>query len=114
MHAFLEDSGTDSSLVPVAAMVVQAISGVKATLHKAKKSVAQFSWKKGMYCAAGVELRGEDMWNFMAKCVDIVMPRIKDFEGVSGASGDGSGNIGWAFHRDAVGGFPEIEINYDS
>ena len=76
--------------------------------------MVQFKWTKGMPCATGAELRGEEMWNFLAKCVDVVMPRIKDFEGVTGRSGDGSGNIAFGFGREAVGAFPEIEVNYDA
>ena len=62
----------------------------------------------------GVELRGEDMYNFLAKVVEVVMPRIKDYKGVSGSSGDSSGDIGWGFGPEVVGGFPEVEVNYDA
>ena len=54
------------------------------------------------------------MYNFLAKVVEVVMPRIKDYQGVSGQSGDNSGNIAWAFGPDTVGTFPEVEVNYDA
>lgn len=60
------------------------------------------------------ELRGEDMWCFLSKLIDLVMPRIKEFKGVSEGSWDGSGNLTWGMNKEAVGLFPEIEINYDS
>lgn len=64
--------------------------------------------------ALGCELRGEDMWCFLSKVVDVVMPRIKEFKGVSGSSGDSNGDISFGLSNDVVGMFPEIEINYDS
>lgn len=62
----------------------------------------------------GVELRGEDMYHFLAKVVEVVMPRIKEYKGVSGKSGDSSGNIAWGFGPETVGTFPEVEVNYDA
>jgi len=44
----------------------------------------------------------------------VVMPRIKEYKGVSGSSGDGSGDLAWGFGPDVVGVFPEVEINYDA
>lgn len=59
------------------------------------------------------ELKGEDMYCFLAKVVDVVMPRIKDYKGVSGGSGDGNGTLAFGFPQETVGMFPEVEINYD-
>jgi len=95
-------------------MVLQAITNVRATVYEAKKSIANFNLKEGKPCAVGVELRGEDMYCFLSKVVEVVMPKIKEFKGVSGASGTGSGDIGWGFGPDAVGNFPEVEVNYDA
>lgn len=64
--------------------------------------------------AVKVELRGEDMYCFLSKVVDVVMPKIKEYKGVSGGSGDGSGNLAFGLQANAVGMFPEVEINYDA
>lgn len=95
-------------------MALQAITNVRCKIFKAKKSIVAFGTTKGKAMGLGCELRGEDMWCFLSKVVDVVMPRIKEFKGVSGGSGDGNGNLGWGFGSDVVGMFPEIEINYDS
>ena len=95
-------------------MVLQAITNVRATTHDAKMSIMQFGIKKGKACSVTSELRGEDMWGFVSKMVDLVMPRIKDFRGVSGKSGDSSGDIGWGMGGEVVGLFPEVMVNYDA
>lgn len=64
--------------------------------------------------AVKAELRGENMYCFLSKVVDVVMPRIKEYKGVSGGSGDGSGNLAFGLQSSAVGAFPEVEVNYDS
>ena len=64
--------------------------------------------------AVKCELKGEDSYHFLSKLVEVVMPKIKDYKGVSGGSGDGSGNLALGFGREVVGTFPEIEVNYDA
>lgn len=114
MHSFLKEAGADAAHVQVAGMVVQAVTNVRATVFRAKHSIANFNLREGSPCAVGVELRGEDMYNFLAKVTEVVMPRIKDYKGVKGRSGDSSGDIAWGFSPDTVGTFPEVEINYDA
>lgn len=114
VHSFLREAGSDSAHIHVAGMVLQAITNVRATVFDAKQTIANFSLRKGKPCAVGVELRGEDMYCFLSKVVETVMPKIKEFKGVSGASGTGSGDIGWGFGPDTVGSFPEVEVNYDA
>jgi large subunit ribosomal protein L5 len=53
------------------------------------------------------------MYHFLSKCVDVVMPKIKDWRGVKGSSGDSSGNLAFGFTPEEVAMFPEVEINYD-
>ena len=95
-------------------MVLQAITNVRATLFQARKSVVNYKLIKGKTCAVGMELRGETMYDFLSKLVEMVMPRIKEWKGVSAASGDSNGNISWGLDPDVVGMFPEVEVNYDS
>ncbi len=114
VHSFLKDAGVDMQYLHVAGMVIQAITNARAKVFRAKHSIANFNLRKGNPCAVGVELRGEDMYHFLAKVVEVVMPRIKEYKGVSGSSGDSSGDIGWGFSPEIVGAFPEVEINYDA
>lgn len=95
-------------------MVMQAVTNKRATVFRARHSIADFNLKKGNACSVGVELRGEEMYDFLAKVTEVVMPRIKDYKGVRGRSGDGSGDIAWGFGPDTVGTFPEVEVNYDA
>ena len=95
-------------------MVLQAITNVRAQTHDAKMSIVNFGLKKGQACALTSEMTGEDMWCFLSKMVDLVMPRIKDYKGVSGKTGDSSGNLTWGMTSEAVGMFPEIMVNYDA
>ena len=114
MHAFCGNKNTRHVDLPVAAMVIEAITGLRATVYDARRTIGNFGLMKGQPTAVGVELRGEQMFDFLAKVVDIVMPKIKDYAGVAGRAGDSSGNINWRFEKDTVGLFPEIEINYDA
>lgn len=95
-------------------MVLQAITNVRCTVHNARQSIASFKLRKGKAAAVGCELTGEDAWHFLNKVVELVMPRIKDYKGISGGSGDGSGNLAFGFGKEIVGMFPEVEVNYDA
>ena len=54
------------------------------------------------------------MYHFLSKLVDVVMPKIKDYKGIKGSSGDSSGCIGLGLTEEQVALFPEIEVNYDA
>ena len=114
VHSLVKGATGDSAYLHVAGMVLQAITSVRCTVHRAKKTVASFGLKEGKAISLSCELKGEDMYHFLAQCVDVVMPGIKDWKGVSGKSGDGSGNIGWKFDSETVGAWPEVEVNYDA
>ncbi|KAF2721330.1 ribosomal protein L5 [Polychaeton citri CBS 116435] len=102
-----------SSYLHTAGMVMQAITGVRAQAHAAKKSVASFGIRQGKYLSVTCELQGEAMYHFLSKVVDVVMPKLKDWKGVKGSSGDSSGNIAFGLTGEEVATFPEIEVNYD-
>lgn len=104
---------TTSAALHVAGLVLQSITNVRATVHRARKSIATLGLRERQAVSVSCDLTGEDMYCFLAKVVDVVMPKIKDYKGVSGGSGDGSGNLAFGFPGETVAGFPEIEINYD-
>jgi len=88
---------------------MQLIAGQKPVVVKAKKSVANFKVRAGMNIGAKVTLRGERMWYFADKLMNIVLPRVRDFRGVSDKSFDGRGNYAMGVKEQLI--FPEI--NYD-
>ena len=85
------------------------IAGQKAIVTKAKKSVANFKVREGMNIGAKVTLRGDRMYYFADKLMNIVLPRVRDFRGVSDTSFDGRGNYAMGVREQLI--FPEI--NYD-
>ncbi|MBR0425305.1 MAG: 50S ribosomal protein L5 [Clostridia bacterium] len=85
------------------------IAGQKAVITKAKKSVANFKVREGMNIGAKVTLRGDKMYYFADKLMNIVLPRVRDFRGVSDKSFDGRGNYAMGVREQLI--FPEI--NYD-
>lgn len=103
----------DSAHLHIAGMVVQAITNIRCTPHASRSNVMQWGIRKGKYVAVTAQLHGEDMYDFLGKTVDIVLPRIKEWKGVSGTSGDSNGNISFGLSRDAVAFYPEVEVNYD-
>ena len=85
------------------------ITGQKAVVTKAKKSIANFKLREDMPIGAKVTLRGERMYEFMDKLMNIALPRVRDFRGVSDTSFDGRGNYAMGLKEQLI--FPEI--NYD-
>ena len=86
-----------------------AITGQKPVVTRAKKSIATYKLREGMQIGAKVTLRGDRMYAFFDKLVNIVLPRIRDFRGMSRTSLDGRGNYALGLKEQLV--FPEI--NYD-
>ena len=113
VHTMVKNASTDSAHLHVAGMVMQAITSVRATTHSTKKNVAGFGIRQGQYLSMTCELKGEDMHHFLSKVVDVVMPKIKDFKGIKGSTGDSSGNLAFGLRAEEVAMFPEVEVNYD-
>ncbi|WP_373721680.1 50S ribosomal protein L5 [Bacteroides heparinolyticus] len=86
------------------------ISGQKPVVTRAKKSIANFKVRQGMPVGAKVTLRGDNMYIFMDKLVNVALPRVRDFKGVGKNSFDGRGNYSMGIKEQLV--FPEI--NYDN
>ena len=85
------------------------IAGQKPLVTKAKKSVANFKLRQGMNVGAKVTLRGDRMEEFMDKLVNIALPRVRDFRGVSTKAFDGRGNYALGIKEQLI--FPEIEYD---
>ncbi len=85
------------------------IAGQKPVITKAKKSIAAFKIREGMPIGCKVTLRREKMWHFLEKLINVALPRIRDFRGVSPRSFDGRGNYSLGVREQLI--FPEI--NYD-
>lgn len=113
VHTMVKGAAEDSAHLHVAGMIVQNITNVRVTTHAVKKSVASFGLRAGKHVSVTSDLYGEDMYHFLGKVVDVIMPKIKDYKGVKGSSGDSSGDISFGFKPDEVALFPEVEVNYD-
>ena len=85
------------------------ISGQKPLITKAKKSIAGFRLREGMQIGAKVTLRGERMYDFLDKLINVSLPRVRDFRGVSNKSFDGRGNYTLGVREQLI--FPEIDYD---
>ncbi len=85
------------------------ITGQRAIVTKAKKSIATFKVREGNPIGAKVTLRGERMWDFLERLTRVALPRIRDFRGVSGKSFDGRGNYTLGMKEQLS--FPEVEFD---
>lgn len=86
-----------------------AITGQKAIVTKAKKSVANFKLREGMPIGAKVTLRGDKMWEFLDRLFNVALPRVRDFRGISPNAFDGRGNYALGLKEQLI--FPEIEYD---
>lgn len=86
-----------------------AISGQKPVIKRAKKSIAGFKVREGMPVGVSVTLRGDRMWEFYDRFIQVVVPRIRDFRGFSKKSFDGNGNYSLGLNEQLV--FPEVEYD---
>lgn len=88
---------------------MQIISGQKPVITRAKKSVAAFKVREGMPIGCKVTLRGEKMYEFLDRLVNLALPRVRDFRGVSATSFDGRGNYALGIKEQII--FPEVEYD---
>ena len=88
---------------------VAAITGQKPVVTRAKRSIASFRLRTGMPVGVMVTLRGDRMWEFLDRLVNVALPRIRDFRGVSPKSFDGRGNYSLGLREQLV--FPEIDYD---
>ena len=88
---------------------LEIIAGQKPVVTQAKKSIANFKLREGMKVGTKVTLRGERMYHFLDKLMNIALPRVRDFRGVNSSSFDGRGNYALGIKEQLI--FPEIEYD---
>lgn len=103
------EATTNSEVVEEMVEILSLITGQKPVINKAKKAISAFKLREGMDIGASVTLRGDRMWDFFDKLVNVVLPRTKDFRGLSPTSFDGAGNYSIGIEDHTV--FPEIDAN---
>ena len=103
----LGEATSNAKVVDVGADEVGRITGQKAVVRRATKSIAQFKLRQGMPVGAMVTLRGERMYEFLDRLISIALPRVRDFRGVSPKGFDGRGNFTMGLRDQLM--FPEID-----
>ena len=106
----LGEAVQDIKIIDKAAEELTLITGQKPIVRKARKSIAAFKLREGMPVGCTVTLRGERMYEFLDRLINSVLPRVRDFRGVSSKGFDGRGNYTMGLTDQSV--FPEI--NYDA
>ena len=104
------DAVSNSKVLDDAVAEMQAITGQKPVITKAKKSIASFKLREGMPIGCKVTLRGERMYEFLDKLISISLPRVRDFHGINENAFDGRGNYTLGVKEQLI--FPEI--NFDN
>ena len=99
----------NSKVLDSAVKDLEIIAGQKAVITKAKKSIANFKIREGLPIGCKVTLRGEKMYDFADRLINLALPRVRDFRGVSANSFDGRGNYALGIKEQLI--FPEIEYD---
>lgn len=109
VNAGVNDATSNSSALEEMAEILTQITGQKPVITKAKKAISAFKLREGLEIGTSVTLRGDKMWEFFDKLVNVVFPRTKDFRGLSPKAFDGAGNYSLGIVEHTV--FPEIDPN---
>lgn len=105
----LGDAKDDSSLIEVFAKDLRLIVGQEPVVTKAKKAISNFKIREGQPIGLKVTLRGDRMWEFIDRLINVVFPRVRDFRGLSDRTFDGKGNYTTGISEHMV--FPEVDPN---
>ena len=105
----LGEATQNQKLLEKAAEELAAITGQKAIIRKAKKSIANFKLREGQAIGATVTLRGHRMWEFFDRLVNVALPRVRDFRGTSPKAFDGRGNYTLGIREQII--FPEVDYD---
>jgi large subunit ribosomal protein L5 len=103
----LGEATSNAKIIDTAADELSKITGQKAAVRRATKSIAQFKVRQGQPVGAMVTLRGERMYDFLDRLVSIALPRVRDFKGISSKGFDGRGNYTLGLRDQII--FPEID-----
>ena len=109
LNVGLGEAITDKNAIDSATKDLQLICGQKPVVTKSKKSIANFNLREGMRVGIKVTLRKARMWDFIDRLLNIALPRVRDFRGLSRNSFDGRGNYSLGISEQVI--FPEIEYN---
>ncbi|EFL51595.1 ribosomal protein L5 [Solidesulfovibrio fructosivorans JJ]] len=105
----LGEAGNNNKLIEEAVVELTAISGQKAVITRARKSIAAFKLREGMPVGCRVTLRRMRMWDFLDKLINFALPRVRDFRGVPDRGFDGRGNFTLGIREHTI--FPEINVD---
>ncbi len=105
----LGDAVSDPKILEEAVKELEAITGQKASVRKAKKAISNFKLREGLAIGAMVTLRNEKMYEFLDRFINIALPRVRDFRGLSDKSFDGRGNYTIGIKEQII--FPEINVD---
>jgi len=100
---------SNKKILDTAVNEIGLITGQKAVKTKSRKSIANFKLREGMEVGCKVTLRGNRMWEFLDRLMNIALPRVKDFRGVNGNAFDGHGNFSLGITEQII--FPEIDYD---
>ena len=101
------DAAKDGKLIDFAVKDLTAITGQKPQINLARKSIAQFKLREGQAIGAHVTLRGDRMWEFLDRLLNLALPRVRDFRGLSDQQFDGNGNYTFGLAEQTL--FHEID-----
>ena len=104
----LGDAIQNAKIMDVAVNELAVITGQKPVVTKAKKSIAQFKLREGMSIGAMVTLRGDRMYEFLDRFINVTLPRVRDFRGISAKAFDGRGNYTVGLRDQLI--FPEVDF----
>lgn len=102
------DAITDNKILEEAVKDLESITGQKPSVRKAKKAISNFKLRAGMNVGAKVTLRGDRMYEFLDRLINVSLPRVRDFRGLSDKSFDGRGNYTFGVKEQII--FPEIDV----
>jgi len=103
------EGSRNENLIKAAQAEIRTITGQEPKVTKARKSVANFKLREGMNVGLKVTLRGDRMWEFLDRLVNVALPRVRDFRGVPSKSFDGRGNYNLGVKEQTI--FPEIDYD---
>lgn len=109
VNTSIKEALQDAKILTAAAEEIAMIAGQKPVITKARKSIANFKLRQGQAIGCCVTLRGQRMYEFFTRLVDVALPRVRDFKGVNAKGFDGNGNYTLGLTEFAV--FPEVNVD---